>query len=120
MKILHVSAYFSPSWAFGGIPRVVDGLTAAQTNLGHDVSILTTDAYDEMSRSAVPKFRQSNKRSVFTLTNLSNRLAYKQFPLPLFSSVLKEQISNADLVHLHGARNLLVDFVLRRTKIIGH
>ena len=46
MHILHVTPYYPPTWAYGGIPRIVDGLSRAQQKQGHKVSVLTTDVFD--------------------------------------------------------------------------
>lgn len=44
MRILHVTPYYAPAWAFGGVCRAVAGLAGAQVRAGHTVFVLTTDA----------------------------------------------------------------------------
>jgi glycosyltransferase involved in cell wall biosynthesis len=50
MNILHLTPYYAPAWAFGGVVRAVTGLAEAQARAGHRVVVLTADALDR-SRS---------------------------------------------------------------------
>lgn len=50
MRILHVTPYYAPAWAFGGVCRAVAGLAAAQARAGHTVFVLTTDALSPRAR----------------------------------------------------------------------
>ncbi len=43
MRILHVTPYYAPAWAWGGVVAAVTGLSRAQVRAGHQVSVLTTD-----------------------------------------------------------------------------
>ncbi len=43
MRILHVTPYYAPAWAWGGVVAAVTGLSRAQARAGHRVSVLTTD-----------------------------------------------------------------------------
>ena len=78
MKILQVTPYSPPTWAYGGIPRIVDGLVRALQEKRHSVHVLTTDAYDQESRSKQPLIRNYHGITVYSLPNISNRLAYNQ------------------------------------------
>lgn len=115
MHILHVTPYFPPTWAYGGIPRIVDGLSRAQTRLNHTVSVLTTDVLDQHSRNNLPLFRKEENINIINLPNLSNRLAYKQIFLPLRSQALST-IPTPDIIHLHGHRHLLNNIAYRYAK----
>ena len=44
MNVLHVTPYFTPAWAYGGVAADVSELARAQVALGHRVTVLTTDA----------------------------------------------------------------------------
>ena len=57
MHVLQVTPYFPPTWAYGGIPRIVDGLSRALVDRGHQVTVLTTDAFDGRQRAPVPAVR---------------------------------------------------------------
>lgn len=50
MHILHLSPYYSPAYAFGGVARAVEGLAGALVERGHQVTVLTTDALDQKRR----------------------------------------------------------------------
>ena len=113
MHILHVSPYYPPSWAYGGIPRIVSGLAVHQAQLGHQVSVLTTDAFDSEKRFLGPSIEERHSVKVLRATNLSNRLAYQQLFLPLGANRLLEQLDKVDIIHLHGHRHLLNNIALQ-------
>ena len=109
MHILQVTPYFPPTWAYGGIPRIVDGLSRALVARGHTVTVLTTDAMDADTRAQVPEERDHFGVRVLTAKNLSNGLAYThQLFLPRNVGALLERLGDdVDLMHLHGHRHLL-------------
>lgn len=111
MHILQVSPYFPPTWAYGGIPRIVDGLSRALVDAGAQVTVLTTDAFDGQHRAGQPAVREHCGVRVLTAPNLSNRLAYEhQLFLPRGARrLLDEHLDGppVDVVHLHGHRHLL-------------
>lgn len=111
IHVVHVTPYFPPTWAYGGIPRIVDGLARAQAAAGMRVSVLTTDAFDGAARAAVPARRAHHGVAVHTVRNLSNRLAYRQqLFLPRGGAAALRAIdaeTPVDLLHLHGHRHLL-------------
>lgn len=114
MRILHVTPYFPPTWAYGGIPRIVDGLARAQQELGASIQVLTTDAYDHQNRSGQDFVRDYHGIAVYTLPNLSNRLAYHhQLFLPLLWKRLERILPSFDIIHLHGHRHLLNNLAVR-------
>ncbi len=112
MHILHVAPYFPPTWAFGGIPRVVDGLSRALARAGETVTVLTTDVLGPGERVTLPRIRRHGGVRVLTARNWSNRLANEhQLFLPknareLLVHGLSDR-SPVDVVHLHGHRHLL-------------
>jgi glycosyltransferase involved in cell wall biosynthesis len=104
VHILHICACFPPTWAYGGIPRAVEGLVRAQVQAGARVRVWTTDALDATSRAMVPLQRDYHGVEVITTKLLSNRLAWEhQLYLPTSTPPLK----GIELVHLHGHRHLL-------------
>ena len=109
MHILQVTPYFPPTWAYGGIPRIVDGLSRALVARGHQVTVLTTDALDARDRADVPEDRDHHGVRVLTARNLSNELAYThQLFLPRKVGALLDQLDDrVDVIHLHGHRHLL-------------
>ena len=117
MHVLQITPYFPPTWAYGGIPRIVDGLSRALVSEGVDVSVLTTDAFDEHGRSSVPVVRDHHGVTVHTVPNHSNRLAYRhQLFLPRGASTALAQLADIDLLHLHGHRHLLNNAAVRWAK----
>ena len=55
MRVLQVVPYYAPAWAFGGPPKVMWEEARHLSALGHDVSVITTDAYDAQGRSPAPR-----------------------------------------------------------------
>lgn len=105
VKVLHVTPTFPPTWAYGGIPRIVHGLARSLVRQGVDCSVWTTDACDAQ-RAEVPPVRTLDGIQVLTTPNLSNRLAYAhQLFLPRGAPF--KELGGVDLVHLHGHRHLL-------------
>jgi glycosyltransferase involved in cell wall biosynthesis len=119
LRILMVVPYFYPAWAYGGIPRLAYGLGRSLVERGHSVSVVTTDALDRDNRS--PAGRENiGGLDIHRLPNISNRLAYDhQLFLPRgASALLRREVAQADIVHLHGFWHLLNNAALaalRRT-----
>lgn len=108
MHVLQVTPYFPPTWAYGGIPRIVDGLSRALVADGVRTTVLTTDAFSGENRSGQPSRWTHHGVSVRTIPNLSNRLAYRhQLFLPLPRHGTFDGLDDVDVVHLHGHRHLL-------------
>jgi glycosyltransferase involved in cell wall biosynthesis len=108
VHVLQVTPYFPPTWAYGGIPRIVYGLGRALCEAGVDVTVLTTDAMDARSRATVKPDRVLDGMRVLTCRNLSNRLAYDhQLFLPRDIETQIARAGHPDVVHLHGHRHLL-------------
>lgn len=50
MRILHLTPYYKPAYAFGGVVRSVEGMATALVKRGHEVTVLTTDARNQRGR----------------------------------------------------------------------
>lgn len=50
MKIVHVTPYYAPAWAWGGVVEAVSGLARAQAAAGHRVAVVTTDTLGPFER----------------------------------------------------------------------
>ncbi|MCA8986321.1 MAG: glycosyltransferase [Planctomycetaceae bacterium] len=96
MKIVHAIPYMHP--VGGGPPVVVDRFCRELQNQGHDVSVVTTDALVPAGDAEWVEAYQHQyplhvvpaaRRHVFGYSSQLN-------------SMLKHQIANADLVHLHN------------------
>jgi glycosyltransferase involved in cell wall biosynthesis len=127
VHVLQVTPYFPPTWAFGGIPRIVDGLSRALVEHGVQVSVLTTDAYDGTRRAGVPELRDHHGVRVMTVANVNNRLAYEHqlfLPRGVASALdrMEADVGRPDVLHLHGHRHLLNNGAVRwaRSRGIPH
>lgn len=109
MKILHVSPYYAPAWAFGGVVRAVTGLAAAQAAAGHSVFVLTTDALDRERRMSVRREILQGV-SVLRSPNLSRRLrGWLNLSTPLdFRATAQNllQSHQIHIVHCHELRTV--------------
>lgn len=118
MNIVHVVPYYAPAYAFGGVPRAVEGMARALTRRGHRVTVLTTDAYNlerrfpetgEEMRDGVRVFRVRN--GLYTLRKLNLSTPYRM------RGMAKQLLGTMDVIHLHEFRtveNLLI------TSLLGH
>jgi len=120
VKTLHIVPYFSPAWAYGGIPRIVIGLVGALARRWPEVWVLTTEAGSE--GRGEPSGGKGGNYRVVVLPNLSNYLADRfQFFLPRGThEFFRKRIADFDLVHIHGCHHLLGVFAysfLQRERI---
>ena len=70
MKILQVTPYFAPAWAYGGPPRVMHAYAAGLAERGHQVEVFTTDVLDERHR-ATPRVETIDGVRVHRFPNVS-------------------------------------------------
>jgi glycosyltransferase involved in cell wall biosynthesis len=108
MKILQVTPYYAPAWAYGGPPRVMSDFAAGLVARGHDVDVLTTDVLDA-ERRAAPRQESIDGVRVRRLPNLSNSLAWrtkKYLPRGL-ARRLAVETARYDIVHVTDARTYL-------------
>ncbi|MEO8392120.1 MAG: glycosyltransferase [Chloroflexota bacterium] len=122
MNILHLTPYYAPAYAFGGVTRAVEGMARALVDRGHQVTVLTTDALNQHQRyEAVLDSRpiREGEVRVVVVHNFSVRLR-GQFNLstPLgMGKIAADLLKNADILHVHEfrtAENLLVTPVAAR------
>ncbi|MCY3832561.1 MAG: glycosyltransferase [Chloroflexi bacterium] len=119
VRILHVTPYYKPAYAFGGVVRSVEGMAMALVERGHDVTILTTDALDQRRRYRGPLDERIDGVRVLRRPNVSQRLrGGLNLSTPRSMKKTAEVILPAiDIVHLHEFRtleNLLVTPVARQ------
>ena len=122
MRILHLTPYYRPAYAFGGVVRAVEGLATAQARQGHQVTVLTTDALDQSTRLADAAEETIDGVRVLRRPNISTFLRGK-FNLSTPRSMKKtaESLMQAtDVLHVHEFRtveNLLVTPVAQSLRI---
>jgi len=107
IRILHVTPYFAPAWAYGGPPRSIYELCLELLRRGHDVSVVTTDALGRDRRVLLQEEDVQGIRT-YRFPNLSSRLAWdRQLFLPSGTwRFLKKHRKEFDLIHLHMYRTL--------------
>jgi len=107
MKILQVIPYFYPAWRFGGPVRVAYDISKKLVELGHSVTVYTSDIIDQNSRVG-SHIKEVNGINVFYLKNMSIYAAkFKIYITPSLVSVLKKDVKSFDIVHIHGNRTSL-------------
>ncbi len=107
MRILHITPYYSPAWAYGGSTRVAYELSTRLAARGHHVSVFTTDALDASRRAPVGEHVLDGV-TVRRFRNLSNRLAWRRIFVPLgFPGAISQAVPRFDVIHLHEVRSLL-------------
>ena len=121
MKILQVSNFFKPSWETGGVTKVNYEISQNLAQRGHDVTVYTTDGFS--SRLNVPKNTATNVDGirVYYFYNLIHSLAKKMiittpYYLPF---VLRKEIKNFDVIHIHEHRTFLAVIVHYYAKKYG-
>lgn len=113
MRIVFGIPFLYPAVAYGGAARAAFQLAEALQREGHEVAVLSTDVWDDVSRHKQNGFRPSFE--VTRLRNISNWAAYHwQFYTPRNAARESERLlSGANIVHLHTFRNLLNDVMAR-------
>lgn len=121
MKILQVIPAFPPSTGYGGGPGVAYEISKNLVLKGHEVTVVTTDANDKISRIS-KKFNIIDGIKVHYFKNISNKLAYhhKIFLTPSLFSWARKEVKKFDIIHLHDTRtiqNIIVAHYARKNKI---
>lgn len=113
MKILMGIPFLYPAISYGGAARSAYELANALHDLGHQVSVLTTDVWDSRTRYVGNGFHAPFE--VIRVPNISNSVAYYwQFYTPLGALKYAERmLADSDVLHLHTFRNLLNDLLAR-------
>lgn len=119
MRILHLTPYYKPAYAFGGVVRSVEGMAAALVERGHEVAILTTDALDQQRRHNGAPDETMDGLRVLRRPNVLPRLRGRvNLSTPRSMKRTAEGILPAvDVLHTHEFRtleNLLVTPVAQR------
>lgn len=122
MRILHVTPYYRPAYAFGGVVRSVEGMARALVERGHTVTVLTTDALDQQLRYAGPADEMVGGVRVLRRPNASLWLR-RRFNLSTprgMRRTAEALLPSVDHLHIHEFRtleNLLVTPIAQRLKL---
>ena len=107
MRILQVTSYYAPAWAYGGPPRVMTEFARGLARRGHEVTVITTDVL-EATRRASPLRETLDGVRVERHRTLSNTLAWhtKKYLPPGLVAATARAIRHYDVVHATDARTL--------------
>ncbi|HRI35779.1 MAG TPA: glycosyltransferase [bacterium] len=102
MRILLVTPWYAPAYAYGGIVRVTEDHASGLAQRGHDVTVITTDAHNRDSRNPTREDTINGVR-VIRFPNISNFLANRSnIYSPIgFDRWTRENISEFDRVIVH-------------------
>ncbi len=119
MRILHLTPYYAPAYAFGGVVRAVEGMAAALAKRGHEVTILTTDVLDQRQRYPGPSDEMVAGLRVLRRPNVWPRLRGRlNLSTPRgMKQAAEALLPTVDVLHIHEFRsleNLLVTPVAQR------
>lgn len=109
MKILHVVPSFAPCFSHGGVVNASYEIAKKQVQLGHDVSVYTTDSCDKRLKFDNNYNVNVDGINVFYFKNLSNTVKNKltiDTPVRL-PNYLRKTIKNYDIIHIHEHRHSL-------------
>lgn len=113
MRVVHITPYYAPAYAFGGVARACEGLCVALAARGHAVTVLTTDAHTQTTRSPAPPDEVRDGVRVLRARNLSVVLRGRaNLSTPVgWGAAGAAALRGADVVHCHEfrtAENLLL------------
>lgn len=114
MNILHIVPSFIPCYAAGGVVNASYQIAKKQVELGHNVTVYTTDSCINRLKFEDNYNVNQNGIKVYYFKNISNSLKNKltiDTPYQL-NKYLKNNINNFDIVHIHEHRHSLA--------ILGH
>ncbi len=113
MHLLHLTPYYAPAYAFGGVVRSVEGMARALARRGHRVTILTTDALSQHERYAGADDETRDGVRVLRAANLFPALRgrYNLSTPATLRALAEALIPQGDVLHCHEFRtveNLIV------------
>lgn len=100
MRLLHVVPTYLPAVRYGGPIHSVHGLCAALAARGHDVQVFTTNV-DGPQNSTVPLGVPVDLDGV-KVWYFPSRWLRRLYWSPPMARMLKQEVGNFDLVHLHS------------------
>lgn len=120
MKVLLVTPYYIPAWGFGGPVKVVSDLALALNQLGHHVTVATTDILDKDQRiskhtdiiDGIPVYYFRNRSTVAAFR-------WNLYSPRGFSKWLGEHVTEFDVIHCHDFYTSLNVTVSRVAKHAG-
>ena len=105
MKILLASSAFKPAWETGGTCRAVYEVSTHLTQIGHQVTVFTTDR--GLKGLKVPKNKpvEVDGVEVYYFRNVSQYLAKKKITTPYYLPlVARKRVKDFDIIHINEHR----------------
>jgi glycosyltransferase involved in cell wall biosynthesis len=115
VRVVHVSAYYAPAYAFGGPPRSIHGLCRALRRRGVDIDVLTTDA-DGTGRLPAEVAARREYEGVPVRYAARSRPAW---PIGSRELAVALRACRCDLLHIHGLWNRVVWAAAREARRRG-
>ena len=108
MRILHLTPYYKPAYAFGGVVRAVEGMATSLVERGHQVTVLTTDAFDHERRLSSALDETIDGVRIIRCPNVSTWLRGRlNLSTPRgMKSTAEAILPGVDVVHMHEFRTL--------------
>lgn len=113
MRLLHVTPFYEPAWAYGGMVRAVAGLCRALARRGHEVTVVTA-----LLDAAHPRQETLGGVRVMRLPALLKRVLAPW--APGLRAVLKSELGQSQLVHVHGLRSGMAVTAYRACEAARH
>ncbi|KKG29861.1 glycosyltransferase [Methanosarcina mazei] len=109
MRILQVSNFFKPLWETGGVTKVNYEISKNLVQRGHEVTVYTTDGYKPNFEIQTNKPVEVDGIKVYYFKNLfKNIIKRANLAAPYYLPfVLRKEIRNFDVIHIHEHRTLL-------------
>lgn len=117
MNIVHLTPYYAPAYAFGGVVRAVEGMAQTLAGRGHTVTVLTTDALDPQTRDTDSSDEMRGGVRVVRVPNLLRRGTLNLSTPRGMGKIARPLLEQADVIHCHEFRtveNLLVTPIAQR------
>jgi glycosyltransferase involved in cell wall biosynthesis len=122
MKILQVTPYFPPAYAFGGPVKVVYQISRELIKRSHEVVVYTTDVKDFGSRLEIDSSNTIKGMKVHRFRNISLTLVkkLKLFITPQLALFARKEVRKFDIIHLHEYRtfqNIVIHHYARKYNV---
>jgi glycosyltransferase involved in cell wall biosynthesis len=98
MNVVHVTPFYEPAWAYGGMVRAVAGLCRALAARGHQVTVVTA-----LLDAAHPRLETVAGVRVRRVPALLKRVLAPW--APGLGRLIRAEFGQAHLVHIHGLRS---------------
>ncbi len=105
--IVHLTPYYAPAYAFGGVVRAVEGLARTLAARGHRVTVLTTDAHELAQHGLAPATETIDGVRVLRAPNAIYPLRRVNLSTPVGLARLADaELASADVLHTHEFRTV--------------